>query len=114
VSSGNVMSCSLVEIYQYIRQTYCFCIQGKRISFFTEGGRSKFLQNTSKRYITWWDNSDDSNLHSQYHQSLKSRIVIGTTRSTYKADQPNFDSAIRYMCLFPSFHPLPLPRFHSV
>jgi len=53
MSSGNVMSCSLVEIYQYIRGTYCFYIQGKRMSFYTEDGSSKFLQNTSKCYITW-------------------------------------------------------------
>jgi len=53
MSSGNVISCSLVEIYQCIKRTYCFYIQGKRISFYTEDGSSKFLHNTSKYYIMW-------------------------------------------------------------
>jgi hypothetical protein len=53
VSSGNVMSCILVEIYQYIKRNYCFYIQGKRISFYTEDGSNKFLHNTSKYYIMW-------------------------------------------------------------
>lgn len=88
MSSGNVMSRSLVEIYEYIRQTYCFYTQSTRISFYTGDGSSKFLQNTSKCYkcyITWWNSSDDSNLLNQYHQSLKSHIVTDTSHCTFKA-----------------------------
>ena len=28
-----MMSCSLVKIYQYVRQTYCFYMQGKEYHF---------------------------------------------------------------------------------